>query len=347
MSSSTSSSDPWRRFFRLIAGSAAIAAGLVYAFVVLVDPFDLLPLSPPLHRVPVASNQRFSFPTLARSQKFDSVVIGTSSSRLLRPEVLNPLFDARFANLSMNAATVYEQMQLYGVFTRAHPNPKAVILGMDFPWCVTGPDYDRLTFRSFPPWMYQDNLWVGYREMFNLYAVQSAGQLFGVLIGVKKPDQGLDGFTSFVPPDDQYDRARAQLHLNAARPMVPPGLRSGAPDTWTFPTMVALRTFLTSVPATTRKLLYLVPYSRYALTQPGSPEQTVWDECRRHIVETAKEVPNTQVLDFMFLSPITSDDDHYWDGLHYRIGIADQLARDFAAAARGETSADYRILWPN
>ena len=56
MSSSTSNSDTsvvWRRFFRLAAGTAVLVVAAIYAFVVLVDPFDTLPLSPPADRVPV------------------------------------------------------------------------------------------------------------------------------------------------------------------------------------------------------------------------------------------------------------------------------------------------------
>ena len=87
---------------------------MIYAFVVLVDPFDTLPLSPPADRVPVATNARFAFPALARSPKFDSAIFGTSTSRLLRPAVLNAAFGARFANLAMNAATAYEQSRLLG-----------------------------------------------------------------------------------------------------------------------------------------------------------------------------------------------------------------------------------------
>ncbi len=75
----------------------------------LVDPFDTLPLSPPAERWPVATDARFSFPALARAARFDSAVFGTSTSRLLRPAVLDPAFGARFANLAMNDATVYEQ----------------------------------------------------------------------------------------------------------------------------------------------------------------------------------------------------------------------------------------------
>jgi len=346
MSSSISSSDPWKRFFRTIAGAAAIAAGALYLFVVLVDPFDILPLSPPLHRVPVASNQRYSYPTIARSPKFDSAVFGTSSSRLLRPAVLNPAFGARFANLAMNDATVYEQTQLFGVFARSHPAPKALIVGLDYRWCVTGPEYQQLTFRSFPQWMYRKNLWVGYGEMFNLYAVQSAGQLFGILIGIKKPDQGLDGYTSFVPPDDTYDHARAQLHLTTSIPAVPVGTRSGPASAWEYPAMAPLRAMLKTMPASASKVLFFVPYNRHMLTEPGTEGQAVWDECRRHVVELARDVPHTLVVDFMFHNPITDDDDNYWDGVHYRIGVGDRLAQDFVAAERGEVSPDYRVLWP-
>src|SRR5262249_5104053 len=154
--------------------TAAIAAGIVYAFVVLVDPFDIMPLSPPADRVPVSGNARFSFPALARSQTFDSAIFGTSTSPLLRPVVLNAALEARFANLAMNDSTAYEQSRLMSVFARAHPAAKAVIVGLDVRWCVTGATYQKLTPRPFPEWMYDDDLWRGYAEMFNLYAVQEA-----------------------------------------------------------------------------------------------------------------------------------------------------------------------------
>ena len=46
----------------------------------------------------------------------------------------------------------------------------------------------------------------------------------------------------------------------------------------------------------------------------------------------------------MIPSPITLDDDNYWDPRHYRIAIADRLARDLSMANNGEASADYRVL---
>ncbi len=189
---------------------------VIYAFVVLVDPFDTLPLSPPADRAPVATNARFSFPALARSRQFDSAIFGTSTSRLLRPAVLDAAFGARFANLAMNDATVHEQSRMLTVFARAHPAARVVVVGLDVRCCVTGDDYEKLTPRPFPEWMYDSNPWRGYGEMFNLYAVQEAGQQFGILTGIKRRRYGRDGYTSFVPPDSEYDPARVALHLRDA-----------------------------------------------------------------------------------------------------------------------------------
>lgn len=344
MSSSISSSNPWRRFFRLAAGTTAVLVAVVYAFVVVVDPFDTLPLSPPLDRVPVASNARFAFPSLARSSRFDSALFGTSTSRLLRPAALDPLFGTRMANLSMNDATVYEQARLIEVFLKAHPAPKVFMLGLDVRWCVTGDSYQKLTPRPFPEWMYGDNPWRGYGEMLNMYAIQSAGQLFGILAGVKAETHGRDGYTRFVPPDAAYDRTKVARNLAAAGPSIPPGPRTGPPEAWKYPALDTLKSLLAAIPASTRKVLFFAPYHQKLLSAPGTDGAAAWDECKRRVAALAAAAPNAVAVDFMLPSPITTEDDHYWDPLHFTVAVADRLARDLAAASRGETSPDYRIL---
>ena len=343
MSSSTSSSD-WRGFFRVAAGTAALAAGVIYAFVVLVDPFDTLPLSPPLARVPVATDARFSFPALARSQAFDSAIFGTSTSRLLRPVTLNPEFAAHFANLAMNDATVYEQSELMRVFAQAHPIARIVMVGLDVRWCVTGDSYQQLTPRPFPRWMYDDTPWRGYVEMFNPYAVQEAGQQFGIMIGIKREVYGRDGYTSFVPSDSVYDPARVAVHLHEAAPEVPTGERTGDPQSWRYPALEQLRTDLDQFAKITRKVLFFVPYNHVLLPPAGSPGAQVWDQCKQRVARLAAAVPNALAVDFMRASPITLADDNYWDALHYRVGVADRIARDLARATDGKPSDDYVIL---
>jgi hypothetical protein len=343
MSSSISSSE-WRRFFRLAAGTAALAVAMIYAFVVLVDPFDTLPLSPPADRVPVASNARFAFPSLARSDRFDSAVFGTSTSRLLRPVVLNAEFGARFANLAMNAATAYEQSHLMAVFRAAHPDARVVLVGIDIAYCVPGEAEMKFTPRQFPGWMYQSNRWRGYGEMFNLYAVQEAGQELGILLGVKRQVYGSDGYTSFVPPDSAYDPARVAMHLHTEAPFLPPEAQDGDPASWRYPGIDRLDTELTGLAADTRKIMFFVPYNHALMPPPDSAGAAVWRECKQRVAALARRLPNALAVDFMLPSPITRDDDNYWDGVHFRIGIADRIVRDLAAADRGEGSSDYQVL---
>ena len=84
--------------------------------------------------------------------------------------------------------------------------------------------------------MYEGSLWRGYREMFNLYAVQEAGQEFGILIGIKRQVYGSDGYTSFVPPDSEYDPARVAMHLRDA-----PAYRAAAERATAIPRRGAIR----------------------------------------------------------------------------------------------------------
>ena len=117
----------WRAFTRRCVAVALSLLLACFAFVALVDPHDHLPLSLPFERAPINTNQRFSYPALARSERFDSAIVGTSTARLLRPSALDRLLDARFVNLSMNSATAYEQWRILELFLRHHPHPDRLL----------------------------------------------------------------------------------------------------------------------------------------------------------------------------------------------------------------------------
>jgi hypothetical protein len=275
-------------------------------------------------------------------------VFGTSTSRLLRPDLLNVAFGGRFANLAMNAATPYEQARLMGVFRSAHPKARTVVIGLDLNYCVTGESEQLLTPRAFPEWMYdEDARWRGYREMFNLFAVQEAGQQFGVLIGIKHAFYHADGYADFLPPDSEYDPSRVAEHMRLSGIVYPPGTRDGAPADWRFPAIARLGVAIAGFADTTRKILYFVPYSRRIMPAPHSEGDQVWAECKRRVAALGQQTPNSLVLDFMLPTPITEDTKNYWDGLHYRHEIADRVVHDLAAANKELTSADYERLVDN
>ncbi|WP_198378073.1 hypothetical protein [Neoroseomonas rubea] len=348
MSSSISSSDPasWARFFRRAAASAAAGCAAIFAFVALVDPWGVLPFSIPAERPPVSTNARYAFAGLARSDRFDSAIIGTSTSRMLIPDRLNGPFGARFANLAMNAATAYEQSRLFEVFIRRHPAPRAVILGLDHVWCEPGP-LQRFTPRPFPEAFYGASPWPAYREMLSFYAVQEAVKQAAVLVGLKPPPYGRDGYTRFLPPDDRYDAARVAASLP---PLPPETLRhvETPPARIDLPAMALLERMVAATPAQTRLVVMFMPLWLGTQAAPGTGGAAVTEACKRRVAEIARARPGTVVMDFLRASPITRDPTHYWDPMHYRDAIAERIMAHLARAADGapDASEDFAALAP-
>ena len=298
---------------------------MLYGFVILVDPWDTLPLSPPLPRVPISSNARFSFPALARSPRFDSAILGTSTLRLIQPAQLDPLFHASFVNLAMNSATPWEQTRLLAVFLRAHSTPKIIVIGIDMGWC--NPVDERLTPRPFPASMYRPNLWPTYRDMLTPYAVQEAANQFAVMLHLKRRRYGLDGYTRFVPPDSAYDPARVDAAF--ARWTPTDDTPSTPSDTYAFPALTRLTPALAALPPSTRTILVFPPISVEQQGAPHSRTAARWSACKTATAAIARQ-HNAELLDFLFPTPITSTRASYWDPLHYREAIAAQIAAAFA-----------------
>ena len=332
---------PWRRFFRIASLTAAIPVIISFLFVAVIDPWDGLPFSPRLPRVPVTPSTRHAWPMLARDARFDSVVIGTSTSRLLRPELLDRLFDARFVNLSIDAATAYEEIRLLEVFSHSHPTPRFILLGVDANWCDPRPE-QRYTVYPFPEWLYQPRRWHGYMQLLNVYALQEAGSQLWAMAGRKPARHRWDGYTDFAIPDSQYDLVRASANILAGGTAFAPDVLEGA----IFSTHERLRDALRTMPRSARKVLFFVPFALSYQGGENSLTRAYWAECKRRVVEMAKSTSGTLVVDFMIPSPITSDNSHYYDAIHYRPVIAERIATSLAEVIAGgtEASADYVVL---
>lgn len=351
MPSSTSSSDrapghgaPWRRFARAFAGTAAAIGAFIYLFVILVDPWGMLPLSPPWHRIPISSNARYSMPALAVSPHFDSAMVGTSTGRLLQPAVLNAPFSAHFVNMAMNSATPWEQARILRLFLRHHPAPRVVLIDIDAEWCFADRHGLSEPNRPMPDWMYEGTPWRGYIEMMNMYAVQEAANQFMWLIGRKQQRFGSDGYASFVPPDSHYDphrvdelfRAWAFDRRPATGPVPPPA------------SMRFLAHLLDAIPADTAKILWFPPAAREQQGAPGSQVAATRAACRSAIITLARATPHTMAIDFEIPGPLADDRANFWDPIHYRQAVAHMVMDDLTAAAAGRDvpAAQARVLVP-
>ena len=328
-----------------MVAAALLPALVLWVFVAAVDPWGMLPVHLPISRVPISTNARFSFPALAISKRFDAVVIGTSTARLLRPAVLDGIFGgARFANLAMNAATAWEQGRMLALFARHHRQARAVVLDLDASWCEALPGSPALTGRAFPAWMYGGSPWRGYARMLDLYALQEAANQMAVVAGLKHGTYGRDGYTDFLPPDRDYDPARVAALFR--RWGVPNDVKAPS-GTIRLPYVEALPTLLSRLPPHAAKMLFMPPITVEQLGRPGSVTRAEWDRCEVAAAAAVRRVPDAILLDFAIPNAITRDHGAFWDPIHYRVAVADRIMAGMADALDGKTKPGnglFRVL---
>jgi hypothetical protein len=332
----------WSAFARVFIGCSILAGVSVVIFIAAIDPYGLraAPGRPP---GPIMdANQRLSYPQIARGGPFDAAVFGTSTARLLDPDALDAAFGYRFANLAMNAATPDEQIRLAQLFL-AHRTVRGVLFGLDATWCAADPP--PRTANAFPDWLYADGAPWGVLRQVSLRSVTVAVQAGLARLGLTRPRIRRDGYAVFTPPEDRYDPERARAHIRAGA--VDPAARADAPDE-PMPALARLDLLLTRVPADALKLLVFMPVHAAAQGAPGTPAGLREEACKARVAALGAR-HGAMVVDFRRVSPLTSQDAHYWDALHYRLPVAARVVADLqAAVAHGtdDPGGDYRVLTP-
>jgi hypothetical protein len=333
----------WRGFVAVFIATFLGGLGIVYLFIVLMDPYGINPYSLPIGRPIVSISQRYMYPQLIRSRQFDSFVVGTSTSRLLDPHILNEVFHTRFVNLAMDSMTAWEQSTVIDYFVRKVGEPKVLLIGLDGVWCDSDAVRHRITFRGFPNWLYEDNATAAFVYLLNYGTLEIAGRLVGFHLGLYPERIRNDGFEVFVPPDDTYDLQRARRHLGPRPAALAPA--ETAPPQLSFPALPWLDQALAQTPNSLKVLAYM-PVHVAAQPAPGTRQQQGENECKRQIAAIAAR-RGAIAIDWRIASPITENDANYWDALHYRLPLAQKIARQTAdAALNGSPAQDgtYRIV---
>lgn len=340
----------WRRFLWVVCGAFFGVLAALYLFIVLMNPYGNLPQILFSKHAITDVNQRFQYPSLIRSGEFDSIVIGTSDARLLHPVALEKVLGGRFANLSMNSGLAWEQYQLANLFMRETPQPRTLLVALNHVWCDPKAVAKRKTFRGFPEWMYDDNPWNDFGNMLNSKSLEIGVRRLRTALGLK-PGRFEAGYEVFTPPENEYDRVKVRKKIWGKRgprkiePAVPPYIPTAAERAaWQFPALDWLDDTLRKFPG--RKVLAFMPAHIVAQPTPRTLAAATEDECKARIAKIASRHGTSPVIDFRIRSPITSNDDNYWDRLHYRLPIADRLVMGIEQALAGEENAngDWRVL---
>jgi hypothetical protein len=334
----------WRHFVRLYLGIFGGALAAIYLFILLVDPFGVVPFSLPLERRIVSISQRYMYPQVIASGKFDALVVGTSTARLIDPEILNPGFNARFANLAMNSATAWEQAQIISLFRRRVAVPKALIVGLDGVWCDPKADVDRITQHGFPEWLYDGHRWNDVLYLLNSATLEVAGRMAGYWLGFYRERMRYDGFQVFVPPESAYDPERVRAHFHTLEET----LRKRPPEQHAthFPALDWLDTALGALPQSTEKILAFMPVNVAAQPVEGSIGAANNAACKARLTQIA-QARGAILVDWAIPSALTREVSNYWDPLHYRLPIAHDIARDLAGpvrAGQGSPAGTFRLL---
>lgn len=340
----------WIKWSRWFAGAVAISAGLLFAFVAVLDPFGMRVHAGQATRPIMDINQRFMYPQLVRSGRFDAAVIGTSTMRLLDPEVLSRGLDARFVNLAMNAATPWEQMQMARLVRDNVQAPKRLIWGIDTTWCEADAtdEAKRLTPRPVPGWFTREVGWSDWPKLLNLTNLEIAGRLMAHRLGWSPERIRGDGYEVFTPPEGSYDLARARGHIYASNggvvadlaPLSPPAAVASAERAgWRFPALSWLEESIAAFPRTAQVMLVLPPAHVMAYPREGSSAWQRYAGCKAEIAALARR-QGAIVVDYAHASPITSQDANYWDPLHFRLPIAARFGEELARIGKGGAPQD-------
>jgi hypothetical protein len=336
----------WQVSNRIFLTTFTAVLAVVYIFILLVDPYGVVPFSPPFER-PLTSSQRQMYPQILRTGRYDSIVVGTSTSRLLDPDALDRALGGHFASLAMPAESAWEQVRVIDYFRRTVAAPGALLMGLDHEWCDRGSSTypmarTAIREKEFPVWAYDESRWNDLFYLLNIPTLEAASRAVGYLWGKVSPRLRRDGFEVFVPPESSYDvvRARDNLRPSLAQP------HEAGDAAMEFPALPWLDESLASLPGATRKYLVFPPPHVSALPAPGSPGAAREAECKEKIAAIARR-RGALLVDWRLASPLTTEDSNYWDKLHYRLPIAYKLIDDLGHIIKeGRPSPDgsYRIL---
>ena len=128
----------------------------------------------------------------------------------------------------------------------------------------------------------------------------------------------------------------------------PPPLSDDEKRALTFPALAWMDAMLGELPAASVKVLAFMPVHVAAQAWPGTRAAAVEAECKARIAAIGR-ARGAKVIDWRIASPVTTKDENYWDGLHYRLPIAQRIARELTGAVlNGAESADgsYRAARP-
>ena len=323
MNLSTSSSDnqAWVRWLATFLCMAALGACMIFALVILVDPYDsghfgfigIKGISDESPRTANASR--------GRDPQFSAAVFGNSTGQLLKPTELSQATGLRFVQLTIPGTGPREQIVLLRWFVRHHARADALVIVTDPVWCTDDPALP--IFNPFPFWLYSDS---PIEYLGQLFSSRALGRL------VRRVELGL-GLRSPSAPDGYWNYEL--LGHGEFRPAPPPNepADTAAVAETQFPAIEQLAGFIANVP-NVPVVLVMPPMIASYLPRPGGRGAARLAACKGALARLVAGRPHSNFLDFQVDDPLTRDQQNFLDEGHYRAPVARRMEQRIAESLR-------------
>jgi hypothetical protein len=285
--------------------------GLIYAFLVVVDPWDTGRFPSPMPAGVADADRRTATASRGRNPAFDAAIVGNSRTFLLDPETLSKATGLNFVSLGAPGAGPQEALLVARYFLRRHPGARAIVFGIDERWCSHDPSMPMVV--AFPFWLYRGDL----EYLANLLSTRSftaARNRIRLALGRETPTDPRGYFDyeagkvwKFNPPATGEPAAAA----------APAAVEA---DTY-FPALDAFDGLLAEMPRKTRFMIMMPPAYQAKLPRPGTQEAADLAACKAGLARRLGR-QGVALLDYMVDGQIARDPGNFLDMVHYRNNVA-------------------------
>jgi hypothetical protein len=294
--------------------------GLIYAFLLVVDPWDTGRFPSPMPPGVADIERRTATVSRGRDLRFNAAIVGNSRTFSLDPDKISKATGYSFVSLGTPGAGPQEEMLVTRYFLRFHPAPGAIVFSTDERWCSHDPAMP-LTM-SFPFWLYRGNG----EYLANLLSTRSfnaARTRVRLALGQETP----------TDPRGYLDYEAGKVwNFHPPAALDPPAVASAAvqADTY-FPALEAFDGLLAELPPQTRFLIMMPPAYQAYQPRPGTKDAADLAACKAGL---ARRLGRNGIafLDYLVDGPVARDPENFMDMVHYRARVARILEDGIIAA---------------
>jgi hypothetical protein len=337
MSSSISSSEAavaqseasaWGRWLAAFLIALAIGAALVFALVLIVDPYDSGRVGLTGIRGVDDASPRTANASRARDQSFNSAVIGNSTGQMIKPSELSRLTGLSFVQLTTPGTGPREQLAILDYFMRQHAKIGALVIVTDESWCARDPALPQQ--HPFPYWLYGESDIDFLGRLFSSRALSLTWRR--ILVGL--------GLRQRSAPDGYWDYEA--LGPREFQPVIVPrddGGPAPAKVSEDFSGVALLDAAIRKLPADAPVVLFVPPAYHTMLPRPGTLAAAEEEACNAALRKVVAGRAHSNFIDFRIDNALTRDRANFMDFGHYRAPIARKIEQGIAESIRLGESA--------